>query len=253
MLTRIKIFVLVAVWLGAVLPYAGAHGVLEVQARLEMQGPLSADEIAALVDGSPAEADMPGADAVVLFDGTFIEYIEDKATLRRQRLVKVFTEWAIDHVGDPRLAFDGARQELKVNASRTYLLDGSTVDTPDNGYNEVTPSRVALSQDHLSIREMVVTHVGLERGVSIVLDYKVTDTSSAGFSFNRMFFLQDEFPALEKMIVLGGDLFAELVNPSVGLFDYPQPERDGDRLSWYMKDLPARPRHQDQRLGGLSC
>jgi hypothetical protein len=152
-------------------------------------------------------------------------------------------------VGDPRLAFDAARQELQVHASRTYLPDGSTVDTPDNGYNEVTPSRVALSRDHLGIREMVVTHVGLERGVSILLDYSIVDTSPADFPFNRMFFLHDEFPALEKVVVMEGDLMAEVVNPSLALFDYPQPERDGDRLSWHMMDLPARPRHQDRRLG----
>jgi len=251
MLTRIGILVLVTVWLGAVLSAAGGSAALAAEGA---KGPLSTEEVRALVDGAPAETDMPDVDAVVLFDGTYIEYAGGLVTLRRQRLVKVFTEWAIDHVGDPRLAFDGARQELKVHASRTYLLDGSTVDTPENGYNEVTPSSVALSRDHLNIREMVVTHVGLERGVSILLDYSVTDTSPLDFPFNRMFFLLDEFPVLEKVIVMEGELQAEVVNPSpaglsVGLHDYPQPERDGDGLTWRMKDLPARPRHAHHRLG----
>jgi hypothetical protein len=251
MLTRIGILVLVTVWLGAVLSAAGGSAALAAEGA---KGPLSTEDVRALVDGAPAETDMPGVDAVILFDGTDLEYAGGLATLRRQRLVKVFTEWAIDHVGDPRLAFDGARQELKVHASRTYLLDGSTVDTPENGYNEVTPSSVALSRDHLNIRETVVTHVGLERGVSVLLDYSVTDTSPLDFPFNRMFFLLDEFPVLEKVIVMEGELQAEVVNPSpvglsVGLHDYPQPERDGDGLTWHMKDLPARPRHQDHRLG----
>ncbi len=257
MLTRIGILVLVTVWLGAVLSAALPHGALvaaEGHANVQGKGPLSTEEVRALVDGAPAETDIPGVDAVVLFDGTYLDYSDGLATLRRQRLVKVFTEWAIDHIGDPRLAFDGARQELKVHASRTYLLDGSTVDTPENGYNEVTPSSVALSRDHLNIRETVVTHVGLERGVSVLLDYSVTDTSPLDFPFNRMFFLLDEFPVLEKVVVLEGELQAEVVSPSpvglsVDLHDYPQPERDGDRLTWQMKDLPARPRHAHHRLG----
>jgi hypothetical protein len=251
MLTRIRILVAVAVLLVAVLPAADGGPALAADAGVSASAkrPLSDEEVGELVAGAPAETDVPGADAVVLFEGTFIEYADGKASIRRQRLVKVFTEWAIDHVGDPRLAFDSARQELEVHASRTYLGDGTTVDTPDNGYNEVTPSRVALSRDHLSIREMVVTHVGLERGVSILLDYSITDTSQADLPFNRLFFLHDEFPTLERVIVMEGDLVAEVVNPSVGLYDYSQPERDGDRLTWHMADLPARPHHQDERLG----
>jgi hypothetical protein len=234
--------VLVAVFLGAVLPAAG-------ETLQGVRGPLSAEEVRALVDASPAEADFPGEDALVLFDGTYLEYADGRTTVRRQRIVKVFTEWAIDQIGDPRLGFDGSRQELEVHASRTYLPNASTVDTPDNGYNEVTPRSVALSRDHLDIREMVVSHVGLERGVSILLDYSIKDTSPHDFPLNRVFFVLDEFPVLEKVIVLEGEVMGEMVNPAGGLFTCPQPEREGDKLVWHMDDLPARPRHAHHRLG----
>ncbi len=241
---RIVILV-VAVWLAALLPVSEGQAL----AAGSQRNLISPDEILALVENAPDESDYPGADAVVLFDGTYIEYSNGLAMIRRQKLVKVFTEWAIDHLGDPRLSFDGARQELEVHASRTYLKDGSTVDTPDNGYNEVTPRRVALSGSHLNIREMVVTHVGIERGVSILLDYSVTDTAPGALPFNRMFFLLDEFPVLKKWVVMEGELMAEVVNPAAGPITCPQPVREGERLDWNMKNLPAHPRHQTERMG----
>jgi hypothetical protein len=242
MRTKIIGFVILAVFQIANLPVHGQ----KVEGTL---GPLSADEIRTVIERAPREEDRPDLDALVLFDGVYIDYADGLATVRRQRLVKIYTEWAVDHLGDPRLAYDRGRQELEIHASRTYLLDGSTMDTPDNGFNEVTPRGLDLSVDHLNIREMVVTHVGIERGVSILLDYSVRDLSPRDFPFNRIFFLHDEFAALEKELVAEGDLRGETVNPVGGLFTLPSPEGRSGALVWHAEDLPARPRHAHHRLG----
>jgi hypothetical protein len=212
-------------------------------------GPLDDAAIMELVETSPSEANMQDLDALVLFDGTYVSYGDGLAEVRRQRLIKIYTEWAIDHLGDPRLAYDKSRQELKIHASRTYLLDGSSMDTPDNGYNEVTPRGLDLSVDHLDIREMVVSHVGIERGVSILLDWTVRDTEPQGLPFNRVFFLHDEFPALRKEIVAKGGLSGRSVNPEARLLMLSAPRERGDAIIWQAENLKSRPWHTEHRLG----
>jgi len=215
----------------------------------EARGPLEESGIRALVDAAPDEVERPDAEAVILFDGTYITYEDGRASLRRQRLVKIYTEYAIDEVGDPRLAYDRSRQELEIHVSRTYLLDGSTMDTPDNGYNEVTPFGLDRSVAHLDLREMVVSHVGIERGVSILLDWTVRDKAPTGIPFNRAFLVFDEFPALEKEVVARGDLYGETVNPPASGFTVGGPERKAGAMVWHVRDIPRRPHLADERPG----
>ena len=193
----------------------------------EARGPLGEDDIRAFVGRAPDEEEIPDAEALVLFDGTYISDIDGMTAVHRQRLIKIYTEYAIDELGDPRLAYDSRRQELEIHAGRTYLPDGSTMDIPANGYNEVTPFGLDRSIEHLDIREMVVSHVGIVRGASILLDWTVRDTAPAGLPFNRIFMLQDEFPTLEKEVVAEGDLYGESVNPSGSGFALAAPDRRG--------------------------
>jgi hypothetical protein len=215
----------------------------------EARGPLGEDRIRQMVEVAPQEAAFPDAEALILFDGTYITYQNGMASVRRQRLIKVYTEYAIDELGDPRLAYDRGRQDLSIQASRTYLLDGSAVDTPENGYNEVTPFGLDLSVEQLDMREMVVTHVGMERGVSILLDWTVSDRAPAGIPFNRLCMLYDDFPALEKEVIAEGELYGESAGSPEGNLSNLGPDREGGKLVWHFTDLPQRPMHADGRLG----
>ena len=215
----------------------------------EPMGPLDDTEIAELVKQAPDEDDLPNAEAVVLFEGTYVRCEKGLVTLRRQRLVRVYTENAVDELGDPRLSFDNGRQVLEIHASRTYLLDGSTMETPENGYNEVTPFGLDLVPGRLGVREMVVTHVGMERGVSILLDWAVRDTVPAVPGFSRLIFMHDEFPALRKEVVAEGDLWGETVNPADAPFRLPDPVSNGGRLVWQAANLAPQPVYAAERLG----
>jgi hypothetical protein len=242
MTTRCAAFTVLALW--AAMTCCPALDLLG-----QPRGPLDQGEILALVGQAPDEEDFPEAEALILFDGTYVKCENGLAAVRRQRLIRVFTENAIDELGDPRISFDRSRQELEIHASRTYLLDGSTMDTPENGCNEVTPFGLDLAREYLDIREMVVTHVGIERGVAILLDWTVRDTKPAIPRFSRLIFLHDEFPVLEKEVVAEGDLWGETVNPTDGTFRLPEPARSGDMMVWHVGDLGPRPTYADERLG----
>lgn len=202
--------------------------------------PLTDAEIADLVRSAPTEKDRPGDDAVVLFEGIFHRATGAGVEVRHQRLVKIYTEWAIEQLGDPRVTHDRERQALVVHASRTYFPDGTFVDTPDNGFNDVTPDGLDLAADHIGIREMVVTHIGLEPEVTIFLDWTVKDTAAAETPFQKLYFLNGKFPALEEVIVAEG-LFGETMNVPSALYPLPRPEMSGDKLVWEVKDVPAAP------------
>lgn len=53
------------------------------------------------------------------------------------------------------------------------MADGKKVPTPENGYNEVLPRFCANSKAHNQMREMVVTHTGLEREAIINCKYEI--------------------------------------------------------------------------------
>ena len=64
-------------------------------------------------------------------------------------------------------------QTLKINEAYTIMADGKKVVTPDNAFNEVLPRFANNAPAYNHIREMVVTHTGLEVGAVIHLDYTI--------------------------------------------------------------------------------
>jgi len=51
------------------------------------------------------------------------------------------------------------------------MADGKKVETPSNAFNEILPSFAAGAPAFNGLRDMVITHTGLERGAVINLDY----------------------------------------------------------------------------------
>lgn len=207
---------------------------------LGADGPLTDGEIRELVRRGPSEKERPGEDGLVLFEGIFPSFANGKAEVRRQRLIKVYSEWAVEHLGDPRVSWDRSRQELIIHGSRTYFPDGTHIDSPENAFNDVTPDGLDLAAEHIDIREMVVTHVGLEREVAVFLDYTVRDKGPRPVPFHALYFLHGEFPALRKVIVAEG-LYGETMNVPSSLWTIPRPEMRGERLVWEAENLPAAP------------
>lgn len=81
--------------------------------------------------------------------------------------------------GETFIIYDPEYQELKINESYTIMADGKKVVTPENAYNEVLPRFASHVPQYNHMREMVVTHTGIERGATVFLDYTIH--SSADF------------------------------------------------------------------------
>lgn len=76
--------------------------------------------------------------------------------------------------GETFIIYDPSSQELKINDSYTVMADGKKVKSPANAFNEVLPGFAANIPAYNRLREMVVTHTGLENGATIFFDYTIT-------------------------------------------------------------------------------
>ncbi len=79
--------------------------------------------------------------------------------------------------GETFIVYNPEYQKLNINRSETTMRDGTVVPSPENAFNEVLPrfARDAAAYNHL--REMVVTHTGLEVGAVIDLEYAIETKS----------------------------------------------------------------------------
>ncbi|MCF8332139.1 MAG: DUF3857 domain-containing protein [Bacteroidales bacterium] len=81
--------------------------------------------------------------------------------------------------GETFIVYNPEFQNLKINKAVTTMADGKKVPVPDNAFNEVLPQNAKNAPAYNHLREMVVTHTGLQKGAIIELDYTIT--TKAGF------------------------------------------------------------------------
>jgi len=94
--------------------------------------------------------------------------------------LKLLTHFAFHRLyGETFIIYNTDFQKLKINSAYTIMADGKKIMAPNNAFNEVLPRFANNSPAYNHIREMVVTHTGLEVGATINLDYTIK--SEAGF------------------------------------------------------------------------
>ncbi len=132
--------------------------------------------IADLLELSVSETTYPDADEVILYRGSLFAMDDEGRVTQRKRIVRrLLTDLAIDRFGDGRVAYDTLRQDLVIQQCRTFMRDGREVPARPNSLNRVSPDRIASCPDRLSLQEMVISHLGVERGCLVELDYTLTD------------------------------------------------------------------------------
>ena len=87
--------------------------------------------------------------------------------------VKLNSYYAIRQLGDERIIYNPKFQDLKIIKSVTKMNNGTIVKTPDNGYNKVLPKCATKAPSYNHLREMVVTHTGLDLGSVVNFKYSL--------------------------------------------------------------------------------
>ena len=75
--------------------------------------------------------------------------------------------------GESFIPYNPKHQTLTINNSLTTMANGKKIKTPKNAFNEMLPHFAAIAPYYNKLREMVITHTGLERNATIDLDYTI--------------------------------------------------------------------------------
>jgi len=123
----------------------------------------------------------PQSDAVYLScTKEYTLHKDGSIDFRYSSVVKILTHRAFHNmVGESFVVYNPSFQTLKIDRSVTTMADGKKVPSPQNAFNEVLPRWATNSAVHNHLREMVVSHTGLEVGASI--DFSYTLSSKAGY------------------------------------------------------------------------
>ncbi|MFP4046605.1 MAG: DUF3857 domain-containing protein [Bacteroidales bacterium] len=93
---------------------------------------------------------------------------------RYQHELDIHSYYAFNRMyGESFIVYNPDHQEVTINKSETTMADGKKVPSPDNAYNEVLPGMASGAPPYSHLREMVVTHTGLEKNSTINFDYEV--------------------------------------------------------------------------------
>ena len=190
------------------------------------------------------EKSYPDADAVYLnLTRTYVLNHDGSIENSVEKKQKLFTYRSFQSLyGETRIAYNPEFQKLVVSESFTTNAGNQIIKTPENGYNEVLPAFCQDSKAYSQLREMVVTHTGLERNAVINCSYKVTSASGKIPFLMGIEELQADCPTENLTIVVkvpsGMKLHYKLLNQTT------EPTivqgKDFDTYSWNFQDLPSR-------------
>lgn len=192
----------------------------------EPLGPPTSELVALRVDGSTH----PGDDSVILYHGVWVGSDGDGRVTRRVRVVRrLLTDLAVDHYGDVRVPFDQSHQSLEIHRCTTFMVDGSEIEPLPRAFNQVTADQVASCPDRSDLQEMVISHLGVERGCLTELDYSLSDVNPWRPWLEGRELLGDEAPILRGEITIDtpGELRSATIgnSPSMMHPDATRPER----------------------------
>ena len=143
--------------------------------------------------------------------------------------------------GETFIIYNTDYQELKINSAYTIMKDGKKTVTPANAFNQVLPRFCNNSPAYNHIREMVVTHTGLEVGATINLDY--TLYSKPGYYQGLMGteLLLNSSPTENLTIIINipesEDLYFNLMNSDTK--PLVETKKGMKVYTWTFSDLPA--------------
>ncbi|MEI7500790.1 MAG: DUF3857 domain-containing protein [Bacteroidota bacterium] len=151
--------------------------------------------------------------------------------------------------GETFIVYNPTIQKLKFNEVYTIMADGKKIITPQNAFNEVLPGYAANAPAYNSLREMVITHTGLERNATINLDYQLhTEKENIPALMGNELLAENE--PVKKLeirvrIPIGQNLYYKLFNIECK----PEKRTEGNFqvYTWNFNDLPAISNEEAQR------
>lgn len=156
--------------------------------------------------------------------------------------LKLLTYYAFHSLyGESFIVYNTKYQKLKINESFTTMADGKKVVTPVNAFNELLPRFAEDAPDHNYMREMAVTHTGLERNAVINLDYSIHTEKNFWPVFKVNEYIGEDSPIDELIIKIsipsGKEAKFQLINSEIS----PEITQENNQktFTWKFVNVPA--------------
>jgi hypothetical protein len=145
--------------------------------------------------------------------------------------------------GESFVIFNPEYQTLEVTKSETTMADGKRVQSPSNAFNPVLPFQAADAPAYNHLREMVITHVGLEIGAIVEFDYFLRTKPSFMPLFSEKLMLNESSPIVELEVVVrvpkGEILNHIVVNQNSGIKFSKKTQGNFDVYRWTAQNVSA--------------
>ena len=191
------------------------------------------------VSGQSSEADF------LLLQKDYVLRPDGSSEMHCRQVIKYNTHLSFNRLyGETFIVYNPQQQQLKINESYTIQAGGNKTVTPQNAFNEVLPRFAADAPAYNHLREMVVTHTGLELGATTYLDYTLNTKSGYMPELDRCLDLQEESPIKEYRITVTVPDSKKLTYLLHGVKQNPKiTKKDGStRYEWTFHNVPASSR-----------
>lgn len=158
--------------------------------------------------------------------------------------LKINSLMAINRLyGETFIPYNPDFQQLHINYSYTLLPGGDTLHTPSNAFNESLPPFAANAPAYSDLKEMIITHTGLEPGAIIHLDYTLSSVAAENNFLDIHEMLLQESPVHLYEIVINIPENQELNYQLLNIQTKPEQKNTpaGKRYSWTFRRLSPLP------------
>lgn len=142
--------------------------------------------------------------------------------------------------GETFIVYNPEFQKLKINEAYTVQKDGTRINFPANAFNEVLPSGAANSAAYNGLKEMVVTHTGLESDATSNLSYTITSTPEGTPTLDYNKVLAVAGADIKNYVVSVTLPEGKKLNWSLTGSDV-EPVVKGNTYTWTFHNIPAAP------------
>ncbi|MDZ7742591.1 MAG: DUF3857 domain-containing protein [Bacteroidota bacterium] len=134
-----------------------------------------------------------------------------------EKELELLTHFAFHSLyGETFIVYNPDYQDLLFDYAYTIMRDGRKVITPENAFNKVLPRGAADAAAYNHLREMVVTHTGLEVGAVIHLGYSLKNKADFYPEFMGEEMIGESEPVNEMLIRVvmpaGKELYHQIYN-----------------------------------------
>jgi hypothetical protein len=146
----------------------------------------------------------PTSDAVFeKIEKTYTLNDDGSMDFRYYKKLKLLTHNSFNRLyGETFIVYNPLHQKLSINLAQVTQKNGKVVKAPNNAFNEVLPQFAADAPSYNHLREMVVTHAGLELEAVIELDYTIHSDSGYFAALMADELISESSPITEEIIVI---------------------------------------------------